>query len=83
MAELWDGLVMMALGVGASLVGQRLRYQYRREFDALREDQDPVYAMNVSLMRRGAAVFLTAGALLGIFGAFFAASGAWHLLRGQ
>lgn len=39
--------------------------------------------MNTSLMRRGAAIFLTAGALLGIFGAFFAASGAWQLLRGQ
>jgi hypothetical protein len=68
MAELWDGLVMIALGVGTSVVGQRLRYQYLREFDALREMQDPVYAMN---------------ALLGIFGAFFAASGAWHLLRSQ
>ena len=83
MVELWEGLVLMALGIGASLIGQRLRYQYLREFDASRESQDPVYAMNASLMRRGAAVFLTAGALLGIFGAFFATSGAWHLLRGQ
>ena len=82
MAELWEGLAMMALGAGTSLVGQRLRYQYLREFDAVREDQDPVYGMNASLMRRGAAIFLTAGALLGIFGAFFAASGAWQLLRG-
>ena len=79
---MWDGLLMIGLGVGASFIGQRLRQQYVREFDASREDQDPVYAMNAALMRRGAAVFLTAGAMLGIFGAFFAASGAWTLLRG-
>ena len=83
MAELWEGLAMVALGIGASLVGQRLRHQYLREFDASRENQDPVYAMNALIMRRGAAIFLTVGTLLGIFGAFFATGAAWHLLRGQ
>ena len=82
MEELWEGLAMLALGAGASLIGQRLRCHHLREFEPSREDRDPVYAMNTSLMRRFAAIFLTAGAMLGIFGAFFAASGAWSLLRG-
>jgi hypothetical protein len=49
---------MVALGIGSSLVGQRLRQQYFREFDPLRADQDPVYAMNSSLRTRGIAVLL-------------------------
>ena len=73
---------MIALGIGASLVGQRFRGHYFREFsDPIRSAGDPVYAMNASLMRRGAAVFLTAGALLVIFGAFFTFDEVWSFLR--
>ena len=74
---------MIALGIGAGLVGQRFRGHYSREFgDPLRAAGDPVYAMNASLMRRGAAVFLTAGAMLVIFGAFFTFDELWSFLRG-
>jgi len=71
-----EALVMIAAGIGVSLIGRRYRGRYLREFsDELRASRDPVYAMSASLMLRGAAFFLTAGALLVIFGAYFAAVG--------
>ena len=76
---MWEALGFIASGIVVGLIGRRFRQQYFREFNG--NSQDPAERMNASLMRRGAAVFLTAGAMMVLVGGYFALDEIWNFLR--
>ena len=71
----WEALVTIAIGIGVLLVGARFRREFFRELDPRREREDPVYATNTQLRRRGVAMFLTAGTALVAAGLYFLITG--------
>jgi hypothetical protein len=74
-AEAWEALVTIALGIGVLLIGRHFRSQFFRELDVLRERTDELYAMNTQLRRRWVAMFLTTGTALVAIGCYFLVTG--------
>jgi hypothetical protein len=67
-----EALGFIAIGLVVGFIGRHFQAQYFRDFhNPDREDKDPVYAQNAVLMRRGAAIFLTTGAMMVIVGVYF------------
>ena len=69
---MWEALGFIGLGICVGLIGRHYRNQYFREFaDEASASEDPVFQMNAQLMRRGAAIFLTTGAMMVVVGVYF------------
>jgi hypothetical protein len=81
MTAMWEALVLIALGIGVSLIGRHYRKQYFRELDDMRAREDTLYRSNAQLLQRFVVVFLTAGAMMVLVGAYFALSEVWDFLR--